>query len=229
LTGYRLLSSLALCCSLVGLAAVVPASAATIEVTMTGSWQKVVDTAGVLDGSIVVGGAFEATFSYDDQTPDSEPTLGLGDYLMNGSAGTLRFVTGSYAFVDRGTQLNGVNLEDGVQGFDLVALFFDAYAASGPLPAGVELAPLAYANPTFLDSGATALASDRLTDVPWDAARWDGNFYFFAPVTGRGALDHVELDGAITGLSARVLPEPGAPGFLTAAVLALLLGRRVRS
>ena len=193
---------------------------------MTGSWQKVVDSAGVLDGSIAPGAAFTATFLYDDQTPDGDPTVGLGSYPMNGSTGTLRFSTGGYSFVDQGTASNGVVLEDGVQGFDLVALFFDAYVASGSLPSGVALAPLAYANPTFFDYGATALASDRLADVPWDAARWEGSFYFFGPITGRGARDYVELEGAITGLSPRALPEAGSGALLTVAALALGWARR---
>lgn len=202
------------------------ASASTVTVTMTGTWSSVVDTAGVLDGSITVGGAFTATFAYDDQVVDCDPQVDVGCYFMNGSVGTLAFSTGAYSFVDQGIASNGVNVEDGAQGVDIVALFFDRYAVSGPLPPGVTLTSLAYANPSLTDYSKTALSSDRLSDVPWDATLWDGNFYFFGPITGRSAQDYIELDGEITGMSV-TLPEAGAGWLLGAAGAALALRRRL--
>jgi hypothetical protein len=214
-----------LLCGLVLVCAAGAASAATIQVTMTGTWSSVVDTAGVLDGSIVAGGSFTATFVYDDQVPDSDSFDGFGTYLMNGSVGTLAFSTGNYLFIDQGITDNGVGIEDSVQGLDIVALFFDRYSVSGPIASGVTLAPLAYANPSFYDFSETVLASDRLTDIPWDASLWDTNFYFFGPITGRGAQDFIELDGTVTGMTVTT-PEPSAVWLLIATGGALGLCRR---
>jgi hypothetical protein len=199
-------------------------------VTMTGTWSSVADTACstacVLDGSIVKGGAFTATFTYDDQIPDSDPSVGMGSYLMNGSAGTLAFTTGNYSFIDQGKAVadNGLVNEDGVNGLDAVGLYFDGFAISGPLPSGVELAPRSYANPTFFDYASKALSSDRLTDVPWDVSLWVTDFYFLGRFTNPAGSD-VELDGVITGLTVSV-PEAGAGWLLGAAGIALALWRR---
>jgi hypothetical protein len=182
----------------------------------------------VLDGSVVAGGAFTATFTYDDTTPDSEPTAGLGNYFMNGAVGELAFTTGHYSFLDHGTANNGMQIEDSVQGMDQAALFFDQYSISGPLPAGVALKPLAYANPSFFDGTGTALSSDRLTAMPWNTSVWSASFSFFGPVTNRGAKDSIALDGNITGLSVRVVPEPACVGLLACGALALAARRRLR-
>ncbi|HEY8121596.1 MAG TPA: hypothetical protein VII78_09780, partial [Myxococcota bacterium] len=165
-------------CVLLGISAASAASATTVTVLMTGTWDAVADTASVLDGSIKIGGGFSATFTYDDQTPDCEPFVGIGCFLMNGNAGALEFTTGNYSFIDQGTTQNGVGTEDSVQGVDLVGLFFDNYRISGALPSGVALAPLGYANPSLTDYTETALTSDRLSDIPWDASLFDTNFYF---------------------------------------------------
>jgi hypothetical protein len=195
-----------------GVGATEPASAATVTVVMTGTWDSVADTAGVLDGSVVVGGSFTATFSYDDQVADCEPFVGIGCFIMNGSSGTLAFNTGSYSFVDQGISQNGVGLEDSVQGLDAVGLFFDRFAASGPLPNGVVLAPLAYANPTLTDYSENALSTDQLLALPWESSLWESNFYFFGPITGRGPQDYVEFNGVISNIE--VMPEPHIPGLL---------------
>jgi hypothetical protein len=214
-----------LLCGLVLVCAAGAASAATIQVTMTGTWSSVVDTAGVLDGSIVAGGAFTATFVYDDQVPDSEPFVGIGNYLMNGATGVLSFTTGNYSFIDQGTSNNGVGTEDSVQGVDIVGLFFDRFSAVGPFPVGVGIDPFGYANPTLTDYSETVLSSDLLTDIPWDASLWDTNFYFFGPITGRGAQDFIELDGTVTGMTVTT-PEPGVVWLLIATGTALGLWRR---
>jgi hypothetical protein len=217
-----------LCGVLLGVCAAEAASAATVTVTMTGTWGSVADTAAVLDGSIVLGGAFTATFVYDDQVADCEPHTGIGCYFMNGSVGTLAFTTGNYSFLDQGIALNGVTTEYRVNGFDAVGLFFDRFLLSGSLPPGVTLDPMAYANPTFFDFSRTALTSDRLTDVPWDVSLWNTNFYFFGPVTNTGAQDYIEFDGVITGLTVSV-PEAGAAWLLGLAGIACALHRRANT
>jgi len=215
------------CCGLLGLAAAAPSSATTVTVVMTGTWSQVTDTAGVLDGSVTAGGSFTATFTYDDQTPDCEPFVGIGCYVMNGSSGTLAFSTGNYSFLDQGTSQNGVGTEDSVQGVDLVGLFFDRYSISGPLAAGVGLAPLAYANPTLTDYSETALTSDQLLDVPWDSSLWDGSFYFFGPVTNRGPQDFVEFSGSITSI--QVVPEPEMARLVLLVLSVALIRARTRN
>ena len=223
---------LLLCGGFFGLCAAQATSAATVTVTMTGTWSSVADTACpaacVLDGSITVGSGFTATFSYDDQIPDGDPLVGVGSYLMNGSAGTLSFTTGNYSFIDQGVISNGLVIEDGVNGYDAVGLYFDRFLISGSLPSGVALAPLAYANPTFDDFTKSALSSDRLTDVPWDVSLWNTKFYFFGPVTNRGTKDYIEFDGVISGLTVSV-PEAGAGWLLGAAGIALALWRRANA
>ena len=214
-----------LCGVVLGLGAAQSASATTVTVVMTGIWSQVDDTAGVLDGSVAVGSAFTATFTYDDQTPDCEPFNGLGCYLMNGSAGSLTFATGNYSFVDEGIANNGLSTENDFQGQDIVALFFDRYRISGPLPVGVALAPLAYANPSLVDYSRTALSSDRLLDVVWDANLYDTDFYFFGPVTNRGATDYIEFGGAIASMTV-TLPEPAGAALVSAGLVSLALLRR---
>ncbi len=213
----------AVCCTLLGTGA---ASASTVTVVMTGTWDSVVDTASVLDGSITVGGSFTATFTYDDSVPDCESFVGIGCFLLNENLGSLSFATGNYLFVDQGVSLNGVATEDSVQGIDLVGLFFDRYLLTGSLPSGVALMPLAYANPTLSDYSETALTSDRLTDVPWDASLFDTNFYFFGPISGRGAQDYIELNGVITSLN--VVPEPATSVLAAVALAGAMLRRRLR-
>ncbi len=212
-----------MCCALLGVGA---ASAATVTVLMTGTWDAVADTAGVLDGSITVGGSFAATFTYDDSVKDCEAFVGIGCFLMNGDVGSLVFTTGNYSFMDQGVSQNGVGTEDSVQGVDLVGLFFDRYLLTGSLPSGVALTPSAYANPTLSDYNETALVSDRLTDIPWDATLFDTNFYFFGPITGRSAQDYIEFNGAITSLS--VVPEPSVSMFAALALAGFALRRRCR-
>lgn len=231
--GPSLLGVRALVCGgLLGLCAAQAASAATVTVVMTGTWSSVRDTACpaacVLDGSIVQGGAFTATFVYDDQVPDSDPFVGMGSYVMNGSVGTLTFTTGNYSFIDQGRAVadNGLVTEDGVNGFDTMGLYFDGFQISGPLPSGVGLDPRSYANPTFIDYTSKALGSDRLTDVPWDVSLWDTNFYFLGRFVPGGS--DIELDGVITGLTVSV-PEAGAGWLLGGAGIAFALRRRSKA
>jgi hypothetical protein len=223
---------LLVCGGLLGLCAAQAASSATVTVVMTGTWSSVKDTACpaacMLDGSIVKGSPFTATFTYNDQIPDSDFFVGIGSYVMNGSAGTLAFTTGNYSFIDQGRAVfdNGLVTEDGVNGFDTMGLYFDGFRISGPLPSGVALEPRSYANPTFTDYTSTALSSDRLTEIPWDVSLWDTNFYFLGRFVPGGS--DIEFDGVITGLTVSV-PEAGASWLLGAAGIAFALRRRANA
>jgi hypothetical protein len=213
----------AVCCAVLGAGA---ASASTVTVMMAGTWDSVVDTASVLDGSISVGGSFTAMFTYDDSVPDVNSLDETGDYLLNGALGTLSFTTGNYSFVDQGTSVNGTVIDDNNAGTDAIYLFFDRFLASGPLPAGTALMPLAYANPSLIDYTETALSSDQLTTVVWDVSQYDTDFYFFGPVTGHGAMDYVEFSGAITGIN--VVPEPATSLLAAVALGGIMLRKRLR-
>ncbi len=211
--------------ALLGVGGAERASASTITVVMTGTWTSVTDTAGVLDGSIKAGTAFTATFVFDDGAPDVNALPDVGDYFLNGSAGTLSFSSGSYSFVDQGVSSNGVTIENDTNGVDVVGLFFDRFVASGPLPAGVALSSLAYGNPTLIDYTAGALTTDDLTGVDWDASLYDANFYFFGPIAGRAPTDYIEFDGIISGMTVS-LPEPLALALLAVGALGVALRRR---
>jgi hypothetical protein len=209
--------------SLLALAAAAPASATTVTVEITGTWDTVTDTAGVTDGSIFVGGSFTATLVYDDSIADSIPDPTMGGYDIPAGSSDLSFITGSYSFVP-GSGV-GIAIDDGVSGQDAVFLFAETYTSTGPYPGGVSTGGTTFANPSLIDSSATAHTSDALTDLTWTLSDYNlANFYFFTEVLGAGAGEFLELDGTITGLT--VLPEPSSLILVVVGGFALLARSR---
>ena len=121
--------------ALLALAVAAPVSATTVTVEITGTWDSVDDSAGVTDGSIVVGGSFTATLVYDDSIPDTDPDPSLGGYDIPSGSSDLSLTTGSYSFVPS----SGVGIaieDDNLFGEDNVFLFAETYSATGPFAPG---------------------------------------------------------------------------------------------
>jgi hypothetical protein len=169
------------------LAAAAPASATSVTVLIIGTWDSVTDTAGVTDGSIVVGGTFTATLVYDDSVPDLDPDANNGGYDVAAGSSDLTLDTGNFSFVP-GSGV-GIAIENDIGfGEDQIFLFAEDYSGTGPFAAGTGIGGTAFANPLLTDTSGTALSSDDLTGVSWTIGSYDlTNFYFFAGVTGAGA------------------------------------------
>ncbi|MGH7289271.1 MAG: hypothetical protein ACREI8_14765 [Myxococcota bacterium] len=210
---------LAFCLAALGLAP--PARATTVTVALTGEWFAVTDNANVTNGSIAVGGAFTVTLSYDDATADSDPSANTGAYFVPGASGSLTLETGDYTFTLLASETILIGIDDNVSGDDLLGLFAENFATSGPLIAGASTG-YGYTNPTLFDSSQTAHSSDDLTDLPWAIDAYDApGIYFFIEVLGKGPSKYIELTGEFTNLA--VLPEPSM--LALGAVLLLVLAR----
>jgi hypothetical protein len=191
---------------LLSLAAAAPASATPVTVLITGTWDTVEDTAGVTDGSIVVGGSFTATLVYDDTATDLDPDPNNGGYVFPAGSSDFTLDTGNFSFVPGSDLVIAIENDNGF-GEDQIFLFAEDYSGTGPFAAGTGIGGTAFANPLLTDTTATALSTDDLTGVVWTIGSYDlTNFYFFAGVTGASPGDFIELSGTITGLS--ILPEP---------------------
>ena len=105
---------------LVSLGLAVQAGAVPVTVQLTGTWDSVLDTAGVLDGSIVVGGSWTATLVYDDSAPDLSPSPTTGSYSIPAAAFDLTFTSGSYSFSLSASESGEISIDDGVSGSDAV-------------------------------------------------------------------------------------------------------------
>jgi len=182
------------------------ADAVPVTVELTGTWDSVLDTAGVLDGSIAVGGSWTATLVYDDSAPDLSPSPTTGSYSIPAAAFDLTFTSGNYSFSLSASEAGEISIDDNLSGNDALYLYAENFLLAGPLGPGISLG-FGYFNPTLFDSSETAHVSDALTDLPWDVGAYDAtDFYFFSEVLGAGAGEFIELDGPITGLS--IIPEP---------------------
>jgi len=205
--------------ALAAFAIATPAAATSVTVQITGTWDTVMDTADVLDGSITVGGSFTATLVYDDSVADADPDPNLGGYDFSAAESDLSFTSGNYTFVP--TSGLGIAVDNDVFGEDNVFLFAESYITTGPFPVGISAGGTSFTNPTLFDTSGTAHSSDQLTDLPWSIELYNiTNFYFFTGVLGASSGDFIELTGTITGLA--VLPEPS--GLLLAALAGIALG-----
>jgi hypothetical protein len=213
--------ALLLACS--ALAAATPALATSVTVQISGTWSSVTDSAGVLDGSVTVGGSFTATLVYDDATLDSDPSVEFGGYDVPAMTSDLSVVTGNYSF-SPGSGV-GIGVEnDNAFGEDWIFLFAENYVGTGPFPVGVGTGATAYANPTLVDFSASAHGSDALVGLNWNLGNYDdASFYLFVEITGQGPLEFLEFQGTITDI--QVLPEPSML-CLTALALAALAAHR---
>jgi hypothetical protein len=207
-------------CFLAALAFARPADAASVTVQITGTWDSVADTAGVTDGSLVVGGAFVATLVYDDATdpdPEAPNDPNSSNYTVPAGSSDLTLSSGNYSFTPASAL--GISIDDDNAGQDAVYLFADSYTTPG-----ISIGGTSYANPVLIDSSSAAHDSDALEDLPWSIDAYDlTNFYFFASV-GTGG-DYIELSGTISGLA--VLPEPSGFALTGLALLALAGARRL--
>ena len=212
----------ALCFMLLGFAA--PAGATTVKVSITGTWDSVVDNASVTNGSITVGGAFQSTLIYDDATSDMNPSANIGEYDVPAASSDLNLVTGAYTFTLAAASLVGIEVDNNNAGQDGVFVIAMNYSVTGP-PLGASTGS-GYANPSLVDLTQTAHTSDHLIGLPWSISSYaDRNFYFFIQVLGKGPNKYIELSGTITGLS--LLPEPSTLALgAVAALLALARPRR---
>jgi hypothetical protein len=206
-----------------------PASAVPVTIQITGTWDSVTDSAGVLDGSIAVAGSWTATLVYEDSVSDTAGSSTTGIYPIPAAAFDLTFTSGSYSFSVSASENGEIAIENGVSGFDTLYLYAENFALGGPVAAGISLG-FGYVNATLSDSSQTAHSSDALTDLAWNLGAYDTtDFYFFAEVLGAGPGDYIELDGPITGLS--IIPEPTTALLhgLGLATLSALARRRTES
>jgi hypothetical protein len=209
--------------ALLALAAASPALATSVTVQISGTWDSVIDSAGVLDGSVTVSSAFTATLVYDDATADGDPSLDFGAYDSPAASSDLSVVTGNYSF-SPGSDV-GIGVEnDNVFGEDWIYLYAENYVATGPFPGGVGTGATAYANPTLTDYSASAHGSDALVGLNWNLADYDDAlFYLFVEITGQGPQQFLEFQGTITSI--QVLPEPSLLALASIAFAGLIAGR----
>jgi hypothetical protein len=194
-----------------------------VTVQFTGTWDSVVDNGSATNGSLVVGGSFVATLTFDDATPDSNGTANVGDYLLPAASTDLVLSTGDYSFTLLSSSPVSFGIEDNVGGQDGFGFFAEYFSTSGPLASGASTG-YGYANPGLFDNSQTAHSSDDLTALPWNASLYDNtNFYFLIEVLGKGAGKFIELSGPVSQLS--VLPEPSIAILMLVGLLAIALRR----
>src|SRR5262245_55821118 len=179
-----------------------PTHATSVTVLLSAEWFQVDDSAGVLDASISVGGAFTATLVYDDSVTDLDPT-GDGFYVTGAASSDLTIVSGNFIF-SPGSDV-GIGVEnDGVLG-DRTLVSATNYVASGLVAGGSGLP--AYADFTFTDPSTNAHTSDALVGLNWVLGDFDDAFLdLFVAITGFDNPEFIELQGTVKQI--HVLPEP---------------------
>jgi len=194
------------------------ASATPVTVVMTGTWDSVLDTAGVLDGSVVPGGAFTVTLSYDDSAPDLDPSPSAGLYEFAGGSYGLALDTGSYTFAP--APASALELSVALSGAgDDVALYSEDWVATGP--GSPSFSFLSFFNPSIFGLAPGTIPSDALVGFPWPALAGSLNVFFFGSDDG---VEFVELSGDADGIV--VIPEPASAALVGLGLAALAWRRR---
>jgi hypothetical protein len=198
-----------------------PAAAATVSVLMSGVWNSFSDTGNQLDASVGLGSAFSLTFTYDDQTPDTNPDPEFGVYDFAAGAYTLTFTTGNYVFSVAPTSPASLEVTSSPTD-DSIALLAYGWTATGP---GSPVFPaLSYLNPSALALPTSTFASDALVGLPWSSLAGVLNVYFFGSPNG---VDFVELSGEPSTIT--TVPEPGTAVLLAAGIATLATRARRRA
>jgi hypothetical protein len=207
------------------LAAAAPAFATSVTVEISGTWDSVIDSAGVLDCSVVACDSFTVTLVYDDSGDDQDPSGGFGSYFTAAANSDLSVLTGNYSF-SPGSDV-GVGVENNNEfGEDQTFSHAEDYTASG-LPIGVGTGPFTFADVTLTDSSGTAHINDALVGLNWNLAAYDGAFFhLFVEITGAGpGQQSLDFQGTINQI--QILPEPSVTA-LAGLCAVLLLGLRRR-
>jgi hypothetical protein len=198
------------------------ALAAPVTVVMTGTWDYVDDTGGVLAGAITLGTPYTATITYDDAATDVNPSPDDGNYDVGALAFGFTLTSGGLTF----THLSGGPAEIDVANgsSDALAVYAERLAGDPGLPA----IGFSYVNPAFDDPTGTALTSPSLAGLPWSLGDWNSaGMALFFDVADGNLLTYVDLGGTVGSLA--VVPEPSTLGLLVAGTAALAGARPRRT
>ncbi|MHC4656224.1 MAG: PEP-CTERM sorting domain-containing protein [Planctomycetota bacterium] len=179
----------------------------TAEVTHVG------DTADLLEGKVTTEDIITGSYTYDSDTPDSEPLSTGGVYWHYNPPCGINLSVGGFVFQ---TDPDNVEL---LFGIDNGTYGHDAYHVTSynnlPLSNGVEINAIVWQLDDYTE---TALSSDSLPTTPPVLDDWDGNYLLLAC----GPYSVVTVGARVTS----AVPEPAT--FLLLALGSLLLTRRGR-
>jgi len=121
----------------------------------------------LLEGHVQLGDTLTGTYTYDSQTPDSNPLSGVGDYYQDSAPCGIRLEAGGIVFESDPDILNFlIELNDNHVGEDNYLL--RSYS-NLPLPNGVEVDHISW---QLDDPSCTALSSDALPLGPPVLSDW---------------------------------------------------------
>jgi len=205
--------------SFIGLAAVLgtilslsnaDAGAFEVTFTLTGTVDQV--TGDALDGSIVAGTAFTATYVFESTALDIASAPEVGNYLFTVPPNSFSLTIGNYFL----RAVSGGSLAAIVTNADQDVFTFSATGDESNLP-GITNG----FNLTLTDTTGLALTSDALPLAPVLSAFDEPRFVLSGVLPGGSAYSAI---GTITSLASTAVPEPATGSGI--GLLALMFLRR---
>lgn len=200
-------------CILLGLILAPPGAQATlVTIQIEAIVDSVDDPFGYLEGTISPSDIITGSYTYDLSTPDTNPSLYVGDYEHRASPSGIFLSVGSSEFrTDLGNVNVFVEVVNNNGGIDAFLVQSDNNL---PLPNGMSVNSISW---TLIDDTKSALSSDALLSTPPVLDDWEFNRLSFGGGTrARGFV----VEGHVTS----AIPEPGTMALF--GLSGLLIRRR---
>ena len=197
--------------------------AAVIKIGLTGLVDYVNDPYNLLEGGVTGGDPITGFYTYDSETPDSEPSVYDGIYQHTTTPYGMSLTVGDLVFQTDPTNVNfTIGLVNNYWG-DPPDFYGITSYNNLTLNNGVNVDELHW---QLTDYSGTALSSDMLLITPPDLSQWQSNLLSIRggryPFPPDGTKTLFGINGHVT--SVYIIPEPAT--ILLLAMGALALRRR---
>jgi len=190
---------------------------AAVNIEITGWVTHIYDDAGVLEGQINVDDIVTGWYRYDSSTPDTNPSIAIGDYKYNTPPFGVSLNIGGLLFASDPQNLdfliqvrNDYNSED---------IYLLSSTNNLPILNDVTVAPIRW---LLEDDTCTALNSDALPLTAPTWAGWcSGNTL---SITCRSGSQAARIEGTMT--DAQLVPEPASAFIMAFGATIIGLRRR---
>jgi hypothetical protein len=183
-------------------------SAAIITIGIEATVNYLNDNDNLLEGKVAIGSIITGTYTYDTDTPDTNPASDIGNYLHYSPPCGILLVVGGFNFMSDPSNTNfGVGITDNYQG-----LMQDNYGlgSHNNLPLSNEVL-VDYISWSLSDYSGTALSSTALSTTAPILSDWDYDYNILTMAGGIGGISpcydktfYIEAEV----ISAVLIPEP---------------------